>query len=90
MRNDNDELLDEFTYSFSNLVHKYDMLVDIAAKCDGPAHCHVFPRSYQSTLQDKTSAYGYNKDEATFIVAQCKVEPLKVLGSNCIMFCQSE
>ena len=72
MENDRGDYLDEFVYSFSDHGEKkYDMLVDIAAKCDGPAQCHVFPRSYQSTLQDKTAAYGYNPDNNTFVVAQC-------------------
>lgn len=52
--------VDKHLYSFSDKTKQYDLDVKIAAMCDAPAICLMFPRYYQSELEDKTERYGYD------------------------------
>ena len=45
---------DRYVYSFSDSSGKFDLDVKMAAKCDGPATCVLFPRKYMHTLANKS------------------------------------
>lgn len=66
---------DRFMYDFMDAKGKYNIDVTLAAKCNAKATCFMFPRCYMDTLENKTVEYGYDEDEYTFIVGECRIEP---------------
>lgn len=62
---------DMYLYDFADSKGLYNIEVTLAAKCNAHSTCQIFPRTYQSTLEDKTVEYGYNEDEFTFTVGEC-------------------
>jgi len=66
---------DKYMYSYSDKTGKYNLVVQLAVKCYGAASCHIFPREYQSTMEDKTKEFGYDPNDYTFFVGQCKIQP---------------
>lgn len=76
-------------YSFSDSKGLYNIDITLAAKCNAGATCSVFPKTYQSTLEDKTVEYNYDPEEFSFFVSDCKIEPMETLGKHCIIYCNS-
>lgn len=86
-----DEHMDRYVYSFSDRFGSFDLNVKLAAKCDGPATCVLFPRKYINTLVNKSKLIRKLTSDLnkSFYVGECKVQPKKNLGRHCIMYCQA-
>jgi hypothetical protein len=82
--------LDRYFYSFSDAIGMYNINIKIAVKCNAPASCFLFPRKYHNTLEDKTIEYGYDVNQYKMFVGTCKIEPKKILGRNCILYCTAQ
>lgn len=57
METDDGKKEDKWLYSFSKRYDRYNLDILIAAICQEDAVCHTFPRTFQSTLKDRSSYY---------------------------------
>lgn len=72
---ENGKPTDKYLYDFADSKGAYNIDITLAAKCNAKASCSIFPRAYQSSLEDKTIEFGFDPNDYTFMVGECKIQP---------------